>query len=360
MPRRVVRSDGPGRRRASGESTLGGRDARGPRSTRTATSSRCCSASRRSSATCPSRWSTRSPPQPACRVAHLRRHHLLRAVLHRAQRPAQGLRLPRHGLSRGRRHAPHRGARAGAGRRRRRDDRRLEFTLELGGLHGRLLAGARDAHRRRDLRQAQRRRDAQGDPRAACRITASSHAARPAAVGEGGERRCLTPRPASGAAEGVKVAVRARGRRDAGQGLRRHRLCVRRLAEGPRRLRSARSRRPVSQTRSRSRIIGCHGLCSQGPLAVVSATATTYYPRLKVKDVDTRRRASTSPAARSSRTSSTWIPRPASGSPAPHDIPFYAADAHRPARRAASSTRETSRRTWRAAATRPRARRSPT
>jgi len=31
-------------------------------------------------------------------------------------------------------------------------------------------------------------------------------------------------------------------------------------------------------------IIGCHGLCSQGPLAVVS-DGETYYPRLKVKDV---------------------------------------------------------------------------
>ena len=31
-------------------------------------------------------------------------------------------------------------------------------------------------------------------------------------------------------------------------------------------------------------IIGCHGLCSQGPLAVVS-DGDTYYPRLKVKDV---------------------------------------------------------------------------
>ena len=34
------------------------------------------------------------------------------------------------------------------------------------------------------------------------------------------------------------------------------------------------------------RIIGCHGLCSQGPLAVVSGS-DTYYPRLKVKDVKT-------------------------------------------------------------------------
>ena len=32
------------------------------------------------------------------------------------------------------------------------------------------------------------------------------------------------------------------------------------------------------------RTIGCHGLCSQGPLAVVS-TGDTYYPRLKIKDV---------------------------------------------------------------------------
>ncbi len=33
-------------------------------------------------------------------------------------------------------------------------------------------------------------------------------------------------------------------------------------------------------------IIGCHGLCSQGPLAVVS-DGDTYYPRLKIKDVKT-------------------------------------------------------------------------
>jgi NADH-quinone oxidoreductase subunit F len=33
-------------------------------------------------------------------------------------------------------------------------------------------------------------------------------------------------------------------------------------------------------------IIGCHGLCSQGPLAVVS-DGDTYYPRLKLKDVKT-------------------------------------------------------------------------
>ena len=33
-------------------------------------------------------------------------------------------------------------------------------------------------------------------------------------------------------------------------------------------------------------IIGCHGLCSQGPLAVVS-DGDTYYPRLKLKDVAT-------------------------------------------------------------------------
>jgi len=33
-------------------------------------------------------------------------------------------------------------------------------------------------------------------------------------------------------------------------------------------------------------IIGCHGLCSQGPLAVVS-DGDVYYPRLKIKDVQT-------------------------------------------------------------------------
>ena len=33
-------------------------------------------------------------------------------------------------------------------------------------------------------------------------------------------------------------------------------------------------------------IIGCHRLCSQGPLAVVS-DGDTYYPRLKLKDVAT-------------------------------------------------------------------------
>ena len=54
----------------------------------------------------------------------------------------------------------------------------LEFTLGLGRLHGRLLAGARHAHRRRDLRQPQRRRDAQDRAQAA-------------RAGRGGAGRCL-------------------------------------------------------------------------------------------------------------------------------------------------------------------------
>ena len=103
-------------------------------------------------------------------------------------------------------------------------------------------------------------------------------------------------------------------------------------------------------------IIGCHGLCSQGPLAVVS-DGDTYYPRLKLKDVKTVVEEHL-PAARSSTSSCTSTPPPASVSPAP--TTSRSTRRRRASRCAtwASSTRRASTSTSRAAATRRRARRS--
>ncbi|NLE21986.1 MAG: NADH-quinone oxidoreductase subunit F, partial [Actinobacteria bacterium] len=70
-------------------------------------------------------------------------------------------------------------------------------------------------------------------------------------------------------------------------------------------------------------IIGCHGLCSQGPLAVVS-DGDTYYPRLKLKDV----RTVVEEHLVGGRVVEKLLYKdPATGEPiaCAHDIPFYKA-----------------------------------
>ncbi len=69
-------------------------------------------------------------------------------------------------------------------------------------------------------------------------------------------------------------------------------------------------------------IIGCHGLCSQGPLAVVS-DGDTYYPRLKVKDVKS---VVEQHLAGGEVVEKLLYVDPASGEriACAHDIPFYA------------------------------------
>ncbi len=142
MPRRVIRRDGPAgravRRLAAGAAAVRGPAAgRRPcrrghrRSSTTATSSLSCSACR--GVRLPARGGHRRAfaAQRGAGFAHLRSGHVLRAVLDRAERAAQGVRLSRHRLSRGRRRAPHRGARAGARRRgRRHAPPDMEFTLD--------------------------------------------------------------------------------------------------------------------------------------------------------------------------------------------------------------------------------------
>ena len=68
-------------------------------------------------------------------------------------------------------------------------------------------------------------------------------------------------------------------------------------------------------------IIGCHGLCSQGPLAVVS-DGDTYYPRLKVKDV---KRVVEEHLAGGQVVEKLLYVDPATGErvACAHDIPFY-------------------------------------
>ncbi len=70
-------------------------------------------------------------------------------------------------------------------------------------------------------------------------------------------------------------------------------------------------------------IIGCHGLCSQGPLAVVSG-GDTYYPRLKLKDVKT---VVEEHLAGGQIVEKLLYKDPATGEPVAcaHDIPFYKA-----------------------------------
>jgi NADH:ubiquinone oxidoreductase subunit F (NADH-binding)/(2Fe-2S) ferredoxin len=70
-------------------------------------------------------------------------------------------------------------------------------------------------------------------------------------------------------------------------------------------------------------IIGCHGLCSQGPLAVVS-DGDTYYPRLKLKDVE---RVVREHLDGGQVVEDLLYTDPASGEriPCAHDIPFYKA-----------------------------------
>ena len=69
-------------------------------------------------------------------------------------------------------------------------------------------------------------------------------------------------------------------------------------------------------------ISGCHGLCSQGPLAVVSG-GDTYYPRLKLKDVP---RVVEEHLAGGRVVEDLLYVDPASGEriACAHDIPFYA------------------------------------
>jgi len=71
------------------------------------------------------------------------------------------------------------------------------------------------------------------------------------------------------------------------------------------------------------KIIGCHGLCSQGPLAVVS-DGETYYPRLKVKDVT---RVVTEHLAGGEPVEKLLYVDPSTGErvACAHDIPFYRA-----------------------------------
>jgi NADH-quinone oxidoreductase subunit F len=68
-------------------------------------------------------------------------------------------------------------------------------------------------------------------------------------------------------------------------------------------------------------IIGCHGLCSQAPLAVVS-DGDTYYPRLKLKDVET---VVTEHLAGGKVVERLLYKDPATGEriACAHDIPFY-------------------------------------
>ena len=103
-------------------------------------------------------------------------------------------------------------------------------------------------------------------------------------------------------------------------------------------------------------IIGCHGLCSQGPLAVVS-DGDTYYPRLKLKDV---KAVVEEHLVGGQVVEKLLYVDPATGEriACAHDIPFYKAQRpHRAARRRRHQSRRAWTSTWRAAATRPRARR---
>ena len=285
------------------------------------------------------------PAQRRPRLAHLRHHHVLRAVHHRPHRPAQVPRVPRHGLPRGRRHAHHRGPGAGARVADGETRADLEFTPGLGGLHGRLLAGARHAHRRRDLRQPQRRRDAQDRAQAA-------------RAGRGGTREAAPMPEAAVPAEGVKVEVSAARRRPPpGDGLRRHRLRVRRLPEDPRRVRRRDRRgRPAGPGRGQHHRLSRPLLAGTAGGRVATATRTTRASRSRTSRRSSR---STSPAGRWSRSCCTSTRPRASASPAP-----TTSRSTRPSRRAspcatsASSTPRASTSTWRAAATRPRARRS--
>ena len=71
------------------------------------------------------------------------------------------------------------------------------------------------------------------------------------------------------------------------------------------------------------KIIGCHGLCSQGPLAVVS-DGETYYPKLKVKDVS---RVVAEHLAGGEAVEKLLYVDPSTGErvACAHDIPFYRA-----------------------------------
>ncbi len=92
------------------------------------------------------------------------------------------------------------------------------------------------------------------------------------------------PEPSGAPAEGVKVAVSA-----ARDGKRRVAVCAGTACvfAGSMKVRDAfTSEVEAAGLRDEVEVAisGCHGLCSQGPLAVVS-DGDTYYPRLKVKDV---------------------------------------------------------------------------
>ena len=123
-------------------------------------------------------------------------------------------------------------------------------------------------------------------------------------------------------AEGVKVAVSA-----AGDGRRRVSVCAGTACvfAGSMKVRDA----FVAEIEAAGlddavevAISGCHGLCSQGPLAVVSGS-DTYYPRLKVKDV---KQVVAEHLAGGAVVEKLLYVDPATGErvACAHDIPFYA------------------------------------
>ena len=169
-------------------------------------------------------------------------------------------------------------------RRGRRHDRRHGVHPRLRRLHGRLLAGAGDARRRRDLRQSDGRPDARHRTRAASpggpRGPSSDVGAPPSPQPRVGERLVSAAAPD----RGVRVEV---GRRRSGR--RRISVCAGTACvfAGSLKIRDAFVEEVAAAGLGDEvdvRISGCHGLCSQGPLAVVSGD-DTYYPRLKPRDV---------------------------------------------------------------------------
>ena len=86
-------------------------------------------------------------------VADLRHHQLLQPVPPLAGGRVHHRRVPRHGLPRGGGRADHRSPGGRARHPRRQDHHGHEVHAVLGGLHGGVLSGSGDAHRRADLRR---------------------------------------------------------------------------------------------------------------------------------------------------------------------------------------------------------------
>ena len=198
----------------------------GRRSTRTATSSPCCSTCRLTTATCP-----KPVVDEIARLSGVPASRIYGIVTFYAQFSTEPSGRHKvfvcHGTACHVAGAPRitEAIEQELGVRRRRHDARHELHARLGGLHGRLLAGAGHAYRRRHLRQHHARRDPQVHPRRA-RGRSASRRRRTAPAGSSGRRCPPSTLDRGRPPDREQVRAASRRRRAGRDGKRRVQVCA--------------------------------------------------------------------------------------------------------------------------------------